>query len=223
MLTLAPGCQPWRLRPALAALRLPSRTVAAGRICGTSSRRSVADLETARFNVATAPKDRSVYYRGRSRRSSTWWCADRRLKSVSTACAGTAHVPFCAAGAEIACFVRRHLALSGLMLAGQARLATGSMEACHGAINDGEGLGHQWRVTQLKRLRIPGRWRKPRPIASTGIRSSGWFGAAFCAGGVVAGRRCCRSARTRWGRSWCVAAVSTSASGTWAMSAGVVR
>src|SRR5262245_30373387 len=30
MLTLAPGCSPWRFRPALAALWLPSRTVAAG-------------------------------------------------------------------------------------------------------------------------------------------------------------------------------------------------
>jgi hypothetical protein len=51
-------------------------------------RRSVADLEAARLTLATAPKDRSVYYRGCSRRSSTWWYADRRLKSVSTACAG---------------------------------------------------------------------------------------------------------------------------------------
>jgi len=56
-----------------------------------------------------------------------------------------AHVPFCVAGAQIACFVRRHLALSGVMLAGPARLATGSMQACHEAINDGEGLVHQWR------------------------------------------------------------------------------
>ena len=48
----------------------------------------VADLEAARFAVATSPKDRSVYYRGCSRRSSTWWYADLRLKSVSTACAG---------------------------------------------------------------------------------------------------------------------------------------
>jgi hypothetical protein len=30
------------------------------------------------------------------------------------------------------------------------------MEACHEAINDGEGLVHRWRVTQLKRLGIPG-------------------------------------------------------------------
>jgi hypothetical protein len=30
------------------------------------------------------------------------------------------------------------------------------MEACHEAISDGEGLVHRWRVTQLKRLGIPG-------------------------------------------------------------------
>ncbi len=34
MLTLAPGCSPRRLRPAVAALRLPSRTVAQGPTCG---------------------------------------------------------------------------------------------------------------------------------------------------------------------------------------------
>jgi hypothetical protein len=68
---------------------------------------------------------------------------------------GTAHGPFIV-GAEIACSVRRHLALSGVMLAGQARLAAGSMGACHEAINDGEGLVRQWRVTQLTRLGIPG-------------------------------------------------------------------
>jgi hypothetical protein len=68
---------------------------------------------------------------------------------------GTAHVPFTAAGAGIACLVRRHLALSGVMLAGPARLATGSMP-CHEAVNDGEGLPQQWRVTQLTRLGIPG-------------------------------------------------------------------
>jgi len=56
---------------------------------------------------------------------------------------GTAHVPFTVAGAKTAYFVRRHLALSGVMLAGQARLAGGSMQACHEAINDVEGLVHQ--------------------------------------------------------------------------------
>jgi hypothetical protein len=30
------------------------------------------------------------------------------------------------------------------------------MQACHEAINDGEGLVQQWRVTQLTRLGIPG-------------------------------------------------------------------
>jgi hypothetical protein len=30
------------------------------------------------------------------------------------------------------------------------------MEACHEAINDGEGLVHQWRVTQLTRPGIAG-------------------------------------------------------------------
>ena len=34
MLTLAPGCSPRRLRPAVAAIQLPSRTVAQGPTCG---------------------------------------------------------------------------------------------------------------------------------------------------------------------------------------------
>jgi hypothetical protein len=42
------------------------------------------------------------------------------------------------------------------MLAGQARLAGGSMQACHEAISDGAGLVQQWRVTRLTRLGIPG-------------------------------------------------------------------
>jgi hypothetical protein len=58
------------------------------------------------------------------------------------------------------------------MLAGQARLVAGSMQACHQAINDGEGLVQQWRVTQLTRLEIPGRWRRPRPITPAGIRAT---------------------------------------------------
>ena len=61
----------------------------------------------------------------------------------------------------------------------------------------------------------PDRRRNPRPTTSTGIRSPGWPSAAFRLGGVVAGPRCRRSARTRWGRSWRMAAVSTSTSGTW--------
>ena len=30
------------------------------------------------------------------------------------------------------------------------------MQACHEAVNDGEGLVYQWRVTRLTRLGIPG-------------------------------------------------------------------
>jgi hypothetical protein len=71
-------------------------------------------------------------------------------------------------------FVRWHLTACGVMLAGQARLAQGSMRACHEVISDGEGLVQQWRVTQLTRLGIPGHWRRPRPIPSAGIRSPGW-------------------------------------------------
>jgi hypothetical protein len=85
---------------------------------------------------------------------------------------GPAHVPFCVAGAEIACFVRR-LALSGVMLAGQARLAAGSMQACHRAINDGEGLVRQWRVTRLTRLGIPG------PLAQAEADHVGWHQIAW--------------------------------------------
>jgi hypothetical protein len=70
---------------------------------------------------------------------------------------GTAPVPFWAAGAEIACLVRWHLALSGVMLAAPAQLAAGSVQACHDAINDGESLVRQWRVTQLTGAGIPGR------------------------------------------------------------------
>jgi hypothetical protein len=52
------------------------------------------------------------------------------------------------AGIEIACFVRWHLALPGVMLAGQARLEGGSMEACREAVSDGEDLVREWRVTR---------------------------------------------------------------------------
>jgi hypothetical protein len=44
-----------------------------------------------------------------------------------------------------------------------------------------------------------------------------------CAHGEVARRRCRRSARGALGRSWRMAVVSVSASGTWARWAGVVR
>ena len=91
---------------------------------------------------------------------------------------GTAHVRFTVADAGIEWFVRWHLTGCGVMLAGQARLAAGSMPACHEVISDGEGLVQHWRVTQLTRLGIPGRWRRPRPVASAGIRSPGWPGAA---------------------------------------------
>jgi hypothetical protein len=38
------------------------------------------------------------------------------------------------------------------------------MQACREAVTDGEGLVQYWRVTQLTRLGIPGRWRRPRLI-----------------------------------------------------------
>ena len=52
--------------------------------------------------------------------------------------------------------VRWHLTTCGVMLAGQALLALGSMRACHEAIRDGESLVQHWRVTQLTGLGIPG-------------------------------------------------------------------
>jgi hypothetical protein len=42
------------------------------------------------------------------------------------------------------------------------------MQACHGAINDGEGLVHPWRVTRLTRLGIPG------PLAQAEADRVGW-------------------------------------------------
>ena len=81
---------------------------------------------------------------------------------------GAAHVPYTVAGTEIPCFVRGHPALSGVMLAGQARLAGGSMQACREAFNDGAGLVYQWRVTQLTRPGIPG------PPAQAGADHVGW-------------------------------------------------
>ena len=76
-----------RLPPATRSPNVASTSSDADVISRANARPIVADLEAARFAVATAPKDRSVYYRGCSRRSSTWWCADR-LKSISTACTG---------------------------------------------------------------------------------------------------------------------------------------
>jgi len=97
---MAPGLAPMSGRAPRADLpdKSPNRQRAAATngitLSNAGSRRErartrpiVADLEAARFAVATSPKDRSVYYRGCSRRSSIWWCAER-LKSVSTACTG---------------------------------------------------------------------------------------------------------------------------------------
>jgi len=67
--------------------------------------------------------------------------------------ARTAHAPFPSfsfVDAEIASFVRRRLTPRGVMLAGQARLERGSMQACHEAINNRGSLAPQWRVSQLK-------------------------------------------------------------------------
>ena len=92
---------------------------------------------------------------------------------------GTGHVPFTVADAEIACLVRWHLALSGVMLAGQARLAAGSMRACHEVISDGEGLVQHWQVTQLTRLAIPG------PLAQAQAGRVGWHQIARLGGAAV--------------------------------------
>ena len=90
---------------------------------------------------------------------------------------GTGHVPFTVAGAGIGWFVRWHLTACGVMLAGKPGWHQ-DRQACREVISDGEGLVQQWWVTQLTRLGIPGRWRRPRPVASAGIRSPGWPGAA---------------------------------------------
>jgi len=52
---------------------------------------------------------------------------------------------------------------------------------------------YDWRVSQLTRLGIPGRWPRFTPTASTGIRSPGWCSAADrrswpCASPAEAGR-----------------------------------
>jgi len=64
--------------------------------------------------------------------------------------------------------VQWHLTACGVMLAGQARLAAGSMRACHEVISDGEGLVQHWQVTQLTRLAIPG------PLAQAQAGRVGW-------------------------------------------------
>jgi hypothetical protein len=43
-------------------------------------------------------------------------------------------------------------------------VAEGSMQACHEAVNDGEGRVYQWRVNRLTLLGIPG----PLPQAEAG-------------------------------------------------------
>ena len=47
---------------------------------------------------------------------------------------GAAHVPFTVVGTEIACFVRRHLALSGVMLARLIDAATDHPESATWAL-----------------------------------------------------------------------------------------
>ena len=41
----------------------------------------------------------------------------------------------------------------------------------HDAVDDGMPSVHRWRVSQLTRLGIPGRWPRCMPTASTGMRS----------------------------------------------------
>ena len=50
------------------------------------------------------------------------------------------------------------------------------------AIGHDESPVHNWRVSQLKRLGVPGRWPRSAPTASTGIRWPGWRGAAVSRG-----------------------------------------
>ena len=65
------------------------------------------------------------------------------------------------------------------MLAEQARLEGGSVQACHEAVNDGEGLVRQWRVTRLTRLGIPG------PPAQAEADGVGWHQITRLAGAAV--------------------------------------
>jgi len=75
--------------------------------------------------------------------------------------------------------VQWHLTACGVMLAGQARLAAGSMRACHEVISDGEGLVQHWQVTQLTRLAIPG------PLAQAQAGRVGWHQIARLGGAAV--------------------------------------
>ena len=86
---------------------------------------------------------------------------------------------FTVVGAGFGWFVRWHLTACGVMLAGQARLAAGSMRACHEVISDGEGLVQHWQVTQLTRLAIPG------PLAQAQAGRVGWHQIARLGGAAV--------------------------------------
>jgi hypothetical protein len=46
------------------------------------------------------------------------------------------------------------------------------------AIDQTQSSVHDWRVSQLTRLGIPGRWPKSTPTASIGIRLPGWCATA---------------------------------------------
>ena len=81
---------------------------------------------------------------------------------------GTAPVPSTVAGAGIACLVRGRLTGCGVMLAGQARLEGGSVQACGDAVSDLAGLVRQWRVAWLTRLGIPG------PLAQAEADRADW-------------------------------------------------
>jgi hypothetical protein len=46
------------------------------------------------------------------------------------------------------------------------------------AIGHDESPVHNWRVSPLKRLGVPGRWPRSTPTTSTGIIWPGWCGTA---------------------------------------------
>ena len=84
------------------------------------------------------------------------------------AAAGNGACPPTVAGAEIGWFVRWHPTACGVMLAGPARLAPGSMRACHKAISDGEGLGAAMAGDPAHAAGIPG------PLAQAQAGRGGW-------------------------------------------------
>jgi len=59
-----------------------------------------------------------------------------------------------------------------------ARRSDGTAITSHDAVSRDELATHNWRVSQLKRLGCPGHRPRSTPVASTGIRSSGWCSAA---------------------------------------------